>query len=94
MIDLRSVFSGALWILGLAVILAALSWGNWEAKVSRSRLREALARPHLQCAIGAGFALFCAGLALAANRWWERMIWVVLGAFWLFQMAWALKQKG
>ncbi len=94
MIDLRMVASGALWILGLAVILAALSWGNWEAKVSRSRLREALARPHLQCTISAGLALFCVGLALGANRWWERALWAVLGAFWLVQMAWSIKLKG
>ena len=88
MIDPRIVVAGTLWITGLAVVLAALSWANWEAKTGGERLRAALERPAIRRAIDGGLALFCVGLAVGAEQWWERALWGLLGAVWVALMAW------
>ena len=87
MIDVKAVIGGSLWVLGLAIILATLSWADWEAKSSRIRFREVLSRSHIQRAIDFGLALFCSGLAVASSRLWERVIWCLLAATWLLLLA-------
>ncbi len=69
------------WILGLATLLLTLSWGNWEAHITRRRRRDVWAQPSYQAAFSLGFALFTLGLALNPQRWWEPYLW---GAFFLY----------
>jgi len=78
MIDFRSVAANALWILGLALILAALSWAYWVAARENVRFRVALNRPGVARALDIGLMLFCAGLAATARTGWERALWGVL----------------
>lgn len=92
MIDLRTVVAGTLWVTGLAVVLAALSWANWEAKTGGERLRAALERPAIRRAIDGGLALFCTGLAVGAGRWWERALWGLLAAVWVALMVWPARR--
>lgn len=92
-IDFRAIISGGLWILGLALILATLSWANYEAKSSHIRLREALTRPTFQRFMDFGLALFCLGLALGASRWWERALWFAFSAIWLGWLLWDFWQN-
>lgn len=93
MIDLPSIAANSLWILGLAVVLAALSWANWEAKTARGRLRQALATPSIGRALDFGLALFCAGLAGVARPGWERALWGALAVLWLARMFWSFWDK-
>lgn len=92
MIDLRIVVAGTLWITGLAVVLAALSWANWEAKTGGERLRAALERPAIRRAIDGGLALFCVGLAVGAEQWWERALWGLLAVAWIALMVWPVRR--
>lgn len=78
MIDLCSVAANALWVLGLALILAALSWANWVAARERIRFRSALGQPGIRRATDGGLVLFCAGLAATGRTWWEQALWGVL----------------
>jgi len=92
-IDIWGVIANSLWILGLAVLLAALSWARWIAQTEQSRLRIVLKRPPIQIALDAGLFLFCAGLAATGRAWWERVLWGLLAAAWVVQ-AWLVRAQG
>lgn len=87
MIDVWGVVANGVWIVGLAVLLAALSWASWVASVEGGRFRTVLGRPGIQRALGLGLVLFCAGLAATGRTWWERALWGGLSALFAAQ-AW------
>lgn len=87
MIDVWAVIANSLWILGLAALLATLSWSHWIASVEDARFRAVLRRPQIQRAIDGGLALFCIGLAATSRTWWERILWGLLATAWVAQ-AW------
>jgi hypothetical protein len=92
-IDVWGVVANSLWVLGLAVLLATLSWANWAASVEKVRFRAVLGRPRSQQALDLGLFLFCAGLAATGRAWWERVLWGVVCAasarqLWVAWRAW------
>lgn len=93
MIDLGEVVSSALWILGLAVILASVSWANWKAMIAHDRLHLSLTKPHIGLMLDIGGLLFCAGLAANAYRWWERSLWVLLALAFLIQISFSIGHR-
>lgn len=78
LIDWVGVAKNALWILGLAVILAALSYADWWAGVNHQRFRAALRLPLFQIPFNLGMMLFAAGLASTSRSWWEIGAWSAL----------------
>lgn len=93
MIDVWGVVANSFWILGLAVILAALSWTSWAASVDKVRFRAAAARPGVQRALNVGLCLFCVGLAATGRRWWEWALWGLLAAAFAAQAWLAGREK-
>jgi hypothetical protein len=85
MINYWNLAANSLWILGLAILLAALSWASWTARTEQVRFRAALSRAGLQQTIDLGLALFCAGLAATSDTWWEQLLWGLLVLAWLTQ---------
>ncbi|MDY6878135.1 MAG: hypothetical protein SWK90_18285 [Chloroflexota bacterium] len=92
MIDVWGVLANGFWILGLAVLLAVLSWAHWTASVEKVRFRAVLGRPKVQRVLNLGLAFFCAGLAATGRSWWERVIWGLLAAVWAVQ-AWMADRR-
>jgi hypothetical protein len=90
MIDWTNVFFNVLWVLGAAVILAALSFYQYDAQRRRERLRVRLAAPDFQAWLSVGLLLISLSLALIGPRWWERVLWALLCAMsaWQFWVAW------
>ncbi len=92
MIDWFGVASNGLWVLGLAIALAGLSYTDWRRRVDEPRvgLRQALGQPRFQALFGLGMTLFCAGLALSVGAWWQIAGWALLAlAFaWLAFSSW------
>lgn len=86
LIDWAGLARTALWVLGLSIVLAALSYASWRASSRGERLRAALARPQFQTAFAAGCALVSAGLAWSAIRTWERVAWLALLLAFLWQL--------
>ena len=78
LIDWRLVGFSALWIVGLSIILAALSFGDYVAAQQRVRLRVVLAWPGYRAAINSGLVLFCLGLLGSSRAWWEQLLWAAL----------------
>ena len=78
MIDWISVGTGALWITGLAIVLATLSHAHWRARERGERVRAILGIHGYQATLDLGLALVCMGLFFTARSIWERLAWAVL----------------
>lgn len=85
MIDWVFVLRNALWLLGLSIVLATLSYASWRAAGEGIGLRQALARPAYTAAIAVGLLLCCLGLAWGALRLWERGLWLALALAFAWQ---------
>ncbi len=81
MIDWFGVFHNTLWIVGLAIGLAALSYADWRRRTTAppASFRHALAEPGFQATASLGLTLFCVGLALGSAAGWQIVAWAVLG---------------
>ncbi len=90
MIDWMGFAFNSLWVVGAAVILAALSFQQYEARRLRERLRERLNGPDFQLWLSVGLFLISLGLALIGPRWYERVLWGLLCGMsvWQAWIAW------
>ena len=89
MISWSGLVGNALWICGLAVCLAALSMAHYQARAGAELFRDRLRKPGPQLATAAGLVLFCAGLLLCSDAWWEKGIWglgAALLILWVFRL--------
>ena len=77
MIDWFSLAANSLWIVGLAVLLATLSYSDWKKSVENSSLRAVLGEFMPALSINVGLLLFCLGLLATSAMWWERAGWGV-----------------
>jgi hypothetical protein len=80
MIDWWGLFHNSLWVVGLAVGLAALSMASYEARVEEVRLRQKLNGPGFQLPLAVGMVLVCLGLLFSSGSWWEKVIWGTIAA--------------
>lgn len=71
MINWMSVIANGFWIVGLAVILAALSYYYWLAGQLGRPLRQELGSPPFQRLLMIGLLLVGIGLALTGNGLWQ-----------------------
>ena len=80
MIDWLNVLYNALWILGLAALLANLSLAHWRAGQQKKSLRQSLSKPSFRLTAAASILLFALGLMLAVEPWWYKIGWAGLMA--------------
>ncbi len=78
-LDCWELVYNSLWVVGLAISLAALSIASYRARMERIRLWHRLDQPGFQFPFGTGLALLCLGLLLASNMWLQRVVAIVLG---------------
>jgi len=79
LIDWVLVGSSALWILGLSIIIAALSFADYYTTRTHDRFWATLQKPGYRVALHGGLHLVCLGLALNARPWWLTLIWLGMG---------------
>ena len=84
--DWPALFRGALWIAGIGLALAAFSQTRWVAKHAGVPLRTAVSWDSFLAPFFAGLVLFSAGMAWGAERVWETIAWIALGAMFAFQV--------
>jgi hypothetical protein len=87
LIDWPSLARNALWILGLSVVLAAWSYVAWLAARRGVRTRRALEWPVFVVPASSGLMIFAISLAWGATRTWQGVLWIVLAAAFLAQVA-------
>ena len=84
MYDWVSVFANLLWVVGLAIALAAFSLASYRARTEETRLRGLLGAPAFQQGFAAALTLFCVGLLATSHALWEQAAWGVLAVvFWI-----------
>ncbi len=91
-IDIQFVVAHGLWIVGVAVALAAFSYYHWLAGERQMPLRQ-LSRQAWgwQVSIAGGVLLVASGLLLMeGTRWWERGLWLFAWAGAAFEL-WRLR---
>ena len=81
MINWSSVGTGSLWIAGLAIIFATISYAHWQAGERGERLRAVLGVFACQVGLDLGMLLLCTGLFFTARSIWERLAWAALALF-------------
>ena len=82
MINIWAILANSLWILGVAFLLAIVSWAYWAANTQGDRFRTVMNLPRIQQALSGAAFLFCAGLAATSRTWWEQLLWGLLAAAW------------
>jgi hypothetical protein len=83
MLTLPSLLSAGLWIVGLASLLATLSYIDWYRSLQRWRWGHVQTLPRLLAPFCLSVTLFCTGMALSAVThpspvWWQIAAWSVL----------------
>ncbi len=86
MIDWLSVALNAIWILGLAILVAAVGYLSWRAADRGQSVRHCVDRT-FHISFTAGICLFCLGMAAVGRSWWERVVWGFLAAAFVWQDA-------
>ncbi len=83
MIDWYDLFANALWIVGLAGLLALVSWNVYAASLSGRNLRAQWQRPTSTIAFSLAMMLVAVGLAFQSNTPpWLLLLWLFFaGAF-------------
>ncbi|MBI5034858.1 MAG: hypothetical protein HZB51_30405 [Chloroflexi bacterium] len=76
MIDWFGVLSAAIWILGLALLLATMSIAYSSA--TDKSLLAVLGKQSYRLALTVGLVLFALGMMLSVEAWWERIGWLLV----------------
>jgi hypothetical protein len=83
MLTTPGLFSASLWILGLAGVLATLSYNSWYRSLLGWRWRATVVLPRFLSPFCISLTLFCTGMALGAvtnptPSWWQLAAWSIL----------------
>ena len=84
MIDWTSLFVNALWMIAIALALAALSFASWQAARQGQRLRIILSRASYSRIFDLAGILFCISGLFSAPATWLKLVWLALGLGFLF----------
>jgi len=88
-----TVFSNFLWIVGAAIILAAMSYHDYLASQKKEKLINLLKRNSFQKPLFSGLFLVTAGIALSVHFLWLSFIMGILAIFMLVMTANTLKRR-
>jgi hypothetical protein len=78
MIDWLGVVTNGLWMLGLAGMLATLSYFDYNTRSYGKPARQVLNAPMFIRSFSWAAATFCLGVAASGGSWWQRVAWIVL----------------
>ena len=78
LIDVPRLIFNTIWVLGMSIIVAALSLRHFEAQVEGIRFREALQAYSFQLPLWTGLTLITIGFAGNADVLWQQIVWVAL----------------
>ena len=74
MIDWVNLFGNAMWILGLAVALAGLSYASWDSAQKEDKFFQVLNQRGYSLVFASSGFLFSAGLAITSFGDWRFLV--------------------
>jgi L-asparagine transporter-like permease len=83
MINWGNLAANAVWIVGCAIALAALSYASYEAAESGEKFSVRLQQRGYQLALDLAGLLFCLGLAATSDNTLLAVAWLALAAAFL-----------
>ncbi len=92
MIDWWGVVINSIWIVAMAVGLAVVSMAYYRSQIEDEKLKIVLNRVGYSVPLNMAGAVFCGGMALTSDRWWEITLWVVLMILFLVQLYYLFKR--
>jgi hypothetical protein len=91
MFSLQDILIDALWIVGIAGVLATLSYMNWFRSAHGLTWRRLLSLPRALIPLCVSMEIFCIGIAVNGllstqpAPWWETAAWSVLALMFAVQ---------
>jgi len=85
MINWLSLLTNSIWIIAIALALALFSIAYYQSQQRGEKIRSILNAPKYALPLNLSGALFCLGMGLTSDRWWEVMLWVVLMGLFCYQ---------
>jgi hypothetical protein len=80
-IDWAGVAVNTAWVLGLAVLLATLSYADWARHCEGARWRDVLGRTTYRSLLNGGMVLVCLGLLGGGRGLLEKVLWGLMAAW-------------
>lgn len=93
LIDWSALAANSLWIVGLALVLAVLSFACFEARIAHTHLGTILKQPRFDITLNLGGILFCSGLAANSNQLFERILWIILAVLFLLSILLGFRKR-
>lgn len=81
MIDWGNVLANSIWLVGLALVLAAVSFESYLARVTGLPFKQLWTAFTYSASTRSGALLFCTGMALTAVSWVEKGVWALLDLY-------------
>lgn len=94
---IQSLVVNSVWVVGLAGLLATISYIDWYRTVQKWTFREAFIRPVALFPLNASLACFCGGLLLSelfftpitfeTVRWgiiWKPLLWAIFTVYFIY----------
>ncbi len=83
----------ALWIAGLSVVFTTISIAAYQSSERNQKLREILFGKGFRLVFDLGMVLFVLGWFGLAGAWWERVLWGILCAGFVFDLGRFIRKK-
>lgn len=95
---IQSLLVNSVWVVGLAGLLATLSYLDWYRSIRKWPFREAFSRPVALVPLYVSLTCFCSGLLLSEVIFnpislqavtfggiWEPILWAIFTIYFIFQ---------
>jgi hypothetical protein len=94
LIDWLGVATGALWIVGLGIILTAIGFAHYQSHAENKKLGQVLGKRTSQFVVDLGMIFFCLGLMGSVEATWERILWGILSLVFAIQSSIVWRTRG
>lgn len=97
MVTLQAVLIDALWLIGLAGLLAAVGYMGWYRQLNRWQWRHTLQTPRSRMSVALSLTLISSGVALDSltstrpDPWWAVVAWLLLSFLFFIQTVFAAR---
>lgn len=78
MINWWMLLTNAIWIFGAALALAGVSQGYYQSKNENKKLKIVLSKTVYAFLLNLAGVVFCLGMVLTTEVWWEIGLWGVM----------------